>query len=190
MSQTKKTNNQKEEPNDQENEVLLDSPEKISELINKYQADIEKLEKENKSLKENSLRAMADVENIKKRTEKEISDTRKYTLSKFIENLVPIIENLYRSTEHITDEQKKDEVVVKIVEGIEMTQNDFIQLLEKQGVKRIMPNSGDDFDHNYHQAISTVSHEGAKSNSINNVIQAGYSINDRLIRPALVVVNS
>lgn len=190
MSQTKKTNNKKEESNDQENEVLLDSPEKVSELINKYQADIERLEKENESLKESSLRAMADVENIKKRTEKEISDTRKYALSKFVESLVPIIENLYRSTEHINDEQKKEEVIVKIVEGIEMTQNDFIKLLEKQGVKRIMPKSGEDFDHNYHQAISTVSNDGAKANTINNVIQAGYSINERLIRPALVVVNS
>ncbi len=190
MSQTKKTNKQTEKSTDQEIAVLLDDQEKASELVNKYQSDIERLEKDNDSLKESALRAMADVENTKKRTEKEISDTRKYALSKFVESLVPIIENLYRSTEHVTDEQKKDGVIAKIVEGIEMTQDDFVSLLEKQGVKRIKPKAGEVFDHNYHQAISTVTSKGAKSNSINNVIQAGYSINDRLIRPALVVVNS
>lgn len=190
MSQTKKTKKNKEKSDDQGIDLLLDNPDKVSEAISTYQTEIDRLEKDNDILKENALRAMADVENIKKRTEKEIDDIRKYSLSKFIESLVPIIENLYRSTEHITVKHKEDEATAKIVEGIEMTQEDFMKLLENQGVKRIVPKSGDDFDHNYHQAISTIPSESEKSNSINTVIQAGYSINDRLIRPALVVVNS
>ncbi|MBP9792048.1 MAG: nucleotide exchange factor GrpE [Rickettsiales bacterium] len=172
-----------------EAEVLLADQEKVTESLEKCQRQIEDLEKANQEFKEHALRAMAEVENIKKRTEKEITDIKKYALSSFIESLVPVIENLYRSTEHISDENVKDESVKKIIEGIEMTQAEFMKILEKQGVTRIMPKQGDDFNPNLHQAISMISGQGQKANSVQAVIQAGYLISERLIRPALVVVN-
>ena len=188
----KETKKQKANKNtDQKDiEVLLEDQAKVVESIKEYQQKIVDLENKGKELQENALRAMAEVENVKKRTDKEIKEIKKYALSGFVESLVPVVENLYRSTEHISDDQRKNDAVSKVVEGIEMTQGDFMKILEKQGVKRIMPQSGDVFDHNFHQAISTISDKSAKSNSINKVIQAGYMINDRLIRPALVVVNN
>lgn len=188
MAQEKKSK-AKLKSEDKEIEVLLEDQEKVVEAIKACNKKVEELEKENKELKDASLRAMAEADNIKKRKEKEVQEIRKYALSGFVENLIPIIENLYRSTEHVTDENKKNEIITKITEGIEMTQDEFLKLLEKQGVKRVMPSSGDNFDHNFHQAISTINN-GGKPNSIDKVIQAGYLINDRLIRPALVVVNS
>jgi molecular chaperone GrpE len=190
MEQVKKQKEFKKSTTEQDIEVLLEDQEKVLESIKEYQNKIVDLEKQSQELQDNALRAMAEAENIKKRTEKEIQDIKKYALSSFVESLVPIIENMYRSTEHITDEQRKDINLLKVIEGIEMTQVDFIKILEKQGVKRIMPEHGDIFDHNLHQAISTISDKNVKPNSISKVIQAGYTINDRLIRPALVVVNN
>lgn len=176
--------------NDNKVEVLLEEKEKHSKPLEECQKKIEELEKIQQEYKENALRAMAEAENIKKRTEKEIQEIKKYALSAFIESLVPVVENLYRSTEHILEEHRANISVKKIVEGIEMTQSEFMKLLERQGIKRVMPAVGEDFNPNLHQAISMISNSEIKKNSIHNIIEAGYTINERLIKPALVVVNN
>jgi molecular chaperone GrpE len=158
--------------------------------VSKHIDEINKLKKQITELNDKSLRSMAETENIRKRSEKEIEDARKFALSDFIKDLINVVENLYRSTDHVTEEQKKNEEINKIFEGVQMTQSELIKVMEKYGVERIAPKIGDEFDHNFHQAISTLKDNKHPANTIINIIQAGYILKGRLIRPALVVVSS
>lgn len=170
---------------------LSSNPEepKIEEVV-EYINKMSELEAAATQAKEQSLRYMAEAENTRKRAEKEIEEARKFALSSFIKELIDVVENLYRSTEYITDEQKKDETINKISAGIVMTQDAFMKILNKHGVVRILPSIGDKFDYNYHQTISQLKDDKYPPNSIINVIQAGYTLHGRLIRPAMVVVSS
>lgn len=162
----------------------LDS--KIKELEQK----IEQSKIEAKKFEDNFLRAVAESENIKKRSERDLESAHKYAISGFSKDLLDVLENLYRSTEHVTEEQKSDQVVSKIVEGVELTRDEFVRVFKKYGIERISPAVGEKFDHNYHQAISQQKDGNHESNTILQVTQAGYMLQGRLIRPALVIVNN
>lgn len=141
-------------------------------------------------LKDQSVRALAEAENTRKRAEKEIADARKYSVSSITKDLIEVLENLYRATEHI-DLNKADmpDSEKNLLEGIEMTKNSFIKVLENHGVIRIDPKPGEDFDHNFHQAISQEESKEFESGKITKVVQAGYKVGDRLTRPVMVVVS-
>jgi molecular chaperone GrpE len=147
------------------------------------------LEEQVQELKNQILLSLADSENVRKRAIKEVADAQKYAVGKFAESLTSVLDNLYRSTEHLNDELLKNEVVRKIYEGIDITRKEFLTVLEKHGVKRIFPQIGDKFDHNFHQALSQQSSADYPNESILNVVQAGYLLNDRLLKPAMVVVS-
>lgn len=177
-----------------EDKTVMNSASAVSEAldakIKELEDKIEQSKEEAKKFEDNFLRAVAESENVKKRTEKDIESAHKYAVSGFAKDLIDVLENLHRSTDHVTEEQKADKTVSQILEGIELTRNEFIRVFKKYGLERISPKVGEKFDHNYHQAISQQKSDKYDPNSILNVTQAGYILNDRLIRPALVIVSA
>jgi len=154
------------------------------------EAEIKEYQDEITNLKDQCLRAHAETENVRRRGEKETQEARKFGITGVVKDLVNVIESLYRATEHINEEDKKNDKVNKIVEGIELTRKELMSVLSKNNVKRVEPKPGDVFDHNFHQALSQVPNNNYPKNAIIKIIQAGYLIEDRLIKPALVIVSA
>jgi molecular chaperone GrpE len=161
------------------------SPEAIARAL---QSIIEEKDAEIAALKDQSLRALAEVENIRRRSEREQADTAKYAVSKFAGDLVSVLENLMRATSSITDEQRESSPLFKnLAVGVEMTLKELLTSFEKYGIKRIDP-LGQKFDHQLHQAVAQIESPDAEAGTVVQVLQAGYVIHDRLLRPAMVGV--
>ncbi len=137
-----------------------------------------------KEQQESVLRAKAEVENMRRRTEQEIDKARKYALNKFAEELLPVIDNLERAIEAADTD---NEVVKPIVEGVELTHKTFADVMNKFGVKVINP-EGEAFNPELHQAMSIQESPDHESNTVMFVMQKGYELNGRVIRPAMVMV--
>lgn len=160
------------------------------------QGEIDKLKEERAAaieeiaqLKEQLLRMAADAENSRKRNAKQIEDAGKFAVNKFAQDLIEVLENLYLATDNIpTDALEENNALASIFKGIEMTKTTLLSVFEKYGLKRIMPEIGENFDHNYHEAVSHVEHNELPANSVTNVMRAGYSLHERLLKPAMVVV--
>lgn len=129
------------------------------------------------------LRAQAELDNVRRRAERDVANAHKYALEKFVNDLLPVVDSLDRA---LQSDVSDNEFAKKIHEGIELTMSLLFKTLEKYGVKQIDPR-GDAFNPDLHQAIATQPSESAP-NTVLEVLQKGFSLNDRLIRPALVVV--
>ncbi|MGC9403879.1 MULTISPECIES: nucleotide exchange factor GrpE [Vibrio] len=134
--------------------------------------------------KDSVLRAKAEVENMRRRTEIEIDKARKFAVNKFAEELLPVIDNLERA---IQAADAENEVIKPILEGIELTHKSFQDALTKNGLKEINP-EGEAFNPEMHQAMSIQESPDHESNSVMFVMQKGYELNGRVIRPAMVMV--
>jgi len=192
MVKKSKTDQDVNSQENQEYDTMNSAQDKSEELHSKIaelESRMEKSMSDAKKFEDQYLRAVAEAENVKKRTERDIDSAHKYAVSSFAKDLIDVLENLYRSTEYITEDQKKDKTIAQIFDGIEMTKNEFVKVLKKYGVERISPKEGEKFDHNYHQAISQQAVDKHEPNTVLHVTQAGYMLQDRLIRPALVVVS-
>ncbi|MEH0666626.1 nucleotide exchange factor GrpE [Vibrio scophthalmi] len=130
------------------------------------------------------LRAKAEVENMRRRTETEIDKARKYALNKFAEELLPVIDNLERAIQAADGE---NEAVKPILEGVELTHKTFVDTVSKFGLKEINP-EGEAFNPEQHQAMSIQESPDHESNTVMFVMQKGYELNGRVIRPAMVMV--
>lgn len=130
------------------------------------------------------LRLHAEMENLRKRVERDIENARKFALERFVDGLLPVIDSLEMGIQASENENASLE---KIREGSEMTLNLFLQTMEKFGVKPVHP-IGERFNPDHHQAISVQPHEGPADHVV-SVMQKGYLLRDRLVRPALVVVS-
>ncbi|RJX74271.1 nucleotide exchange factor GrpE [Vibrio sinensis] len=130
------------------------------------------------------LRAKAEVENMRRRTESEIDKARKYALNKFAEELLPVIDNLERA---IQSADVDNEVIKPIIEGVELTHKTFVGAVSKFGLKEINP-EGEQFNPEFHQAMSIQESADHDSNTVMFVMQKGYELNGRVIRPAMVMV--
>jgi molecular chaperone GrpE len=149
---------------------------------------IKELEEETAKLKDAYLRAMAETENVRTRAKRDADDTAKYATTKFARDMVNIIENLGRATQSISAEARSDNPVLKQVgEGLDMTMQELLGIFERHGIKRIDP-MGEKFDHNYHQAVAQIPSAEAAPGTVLQVLQAGYVLHDRLLRPAMVNV--
>ncbi|ORT50539.1 heat shock protein GrpE [Vibrio sp. qd031] len=137
-----------------------------------------------KEQQESVLRAKAEVENMRRRTEQEIDKARKYALNKFSEELLPVVDNLERAIEAA---DKENDVLKPIVEGIELTHKTFADVLAKFGVNVINP-EGETFNPELHQAMSIQESPDHEANSVMFVMQKGYELNGRVLRPAMVMV--
>jgi molecular chaperone GrpE len=131
------------------------------------------------------IRLRAEMENNRKRAERDIENAHKYALKGFVENLLPVIDSMEMGQAAAVADNATLE---SIREGLELTMNMFVQVLQRNGLEQINP-LGEKFDPERHQAISMVEAEGAESNSVVEVMQKGFLLNERLIRPAMVVVS-
>lgn len=138
-------------------------------------------------LKDRLLRVMAEMENLRRRSEREREDTAKYAVTGLARDLLNVADNLRRALENATDALRQDAAAKQLIEGIEITERDLLAAFEKQGIKRIDP-VGEKFDHNFHQAMFEVDSAEHAPGTIATVVQPGYVIKDRLLRPALVGV--
>ncbi|MGK0444569.1 MAG: molecular chaperone GrpE [Bermanella sp.] len=145
---------------------------------------VEQLQAEVAQLKEDVLRAQAEVQNVRRRAEGDVEKAHKFSTEKFARELLNVVDNLDRAMAMSPD----DEVVKPFLEGIEMTHKSFIDTLNKFKVEQINP-EGHPFDPELHQAISMVEAPDAEPNTVLNVVQKGYTNHGRLLRPAMVVVS-
>lgn len=150
---------------------------------------IQLLEAEAADAKDQLLRALAEMENLRKRTAREVDEARRYAVTGFARELVEVAENLRRAIALVPEALKEDDHPAQsYVKGVEMTEAALLSAFEKHKISKIEPAKGDRFDHNLHQAMFEVPTSELPNGSIAEVMQAGYAIADRLLRPALVGV--
>lgn len=152
------------------------------EKIHSLEAKIKELEESNTKLKNDYFKAYADAENIKKRNQAELEVGKKYRIQSFAVDILPAIDNLERSLSALEDKESP------LAKGILMTHQQLINSLKKEGVEEIEA-LDKPFDANYHQALITEKVDGKEANIVIEVLQKGYVLKDRLIRPALVKVS-
>ncbi len=149
---------------------------------------IAEMEAQLATARDQALRALAEAENTRKRAQREMEDTSRYAVSNFASDIVGAIENLQRASSSITAEQRaQDELLSKLGDGVDMVMRELLGTLERYGIARIDP-LGEKFDHKFHQAVAQVESADAEPGTITQVMQAGYLIHDRLLRPAMVSV--
>ena len=164
-------------------EVELDQSELAEEQT---ETQIDELQQKLSTLGEQLLREQAEMQNVRRRAQRDIESAHKYALEKFASELLSVVDNLERAIEAIDAE---DEAQKAVAEGLELTLKTFIEVLGKYNVEAVDP-EGQPFDAELHQAVSTVPNNDVEPNTVINVFQKGYTLNGRLIRPAMVVVST
>jgi molecular chaperone GrpE len=151
-------------------------------------ADLDALLTENAEMRDRLLRTMADMENLRRRTEREKADTARYAVTSFARDVLTVGDNLKRTIEHVPAEAAAQDPALKsFLEGVELTERELLNVLERHGVTRIDP-LGQRFDPNCHQAMYEVPNPDVPEGTVVDVMQAGYTIGARCLRPALVAV--
>lgn len=181
---TRNTNSEHQDPelmdqeNNQEGELLFEDL--VEQCREKVCPQCELLQEE----KDKALRSMAEAENYKKRLTREKEEFCKYAVSSFVEEVIPVIDNLELALEH----GRKIEACGDLVKGVEMTLSMFSQILERNNLTQV-GHVGEEFDPSYHEAMAQEERSDMEQNSVCQVMQKGYLLNDRLIRPAKVIVS-
>jgi len=139
------------------------------------------------SLKEQMLRIAAEAENTKRRTEREANDARAYAIQKFARDLLGVADNLSRALQHAPREEA-DPAVKNLIVGLDMTEKELNQAFERNGLKKVDPAQGDKFDPNFHQAMMEQNAPNQPAGTVIQVMQPGYELMGRIVRPAMVVV--
>lgn len=159
--------------------------EKLKERLEELEAENKRFSEEAKANYDKFVRVSADFDNYKKRSGKELSDLKKFANEKLLRELLSVVDNLERAIESgVRDDSNQS----TILEGVEITLKDVLRTLEKHGVKSF-DSKGEDFDPVYHQAMMQELTDEHPDNTVVNELQKGYTIHDRLLRPAMVVVS-
>ena len=163
------------------------SPEAVDPLAADPQADAVALAAE---LKDRLLRTLAEMENLRKRTEREVADVRLYGVSSFARDMVGVADNMRRALDAVSPELRSSaEAGVKaLIDGVELTERELQKALEKNGVRQFSPR-GEKFDPNVHQAMFEVPNASVPAGSVVEVVQPGYMLGERVLRPAMVGVS-
>ncbi len=150
----------------------------------------ETLVKEAAEAKDKMLRTLADMENLRKRTQREVADARTYGIAGFARDILDIADNLQRALDAVPPETKAsaDAGLKSLIEGVELTERSLHKTLEKHGVNKLDP-VGEKFDPNLHQAMYEVPDSSVAPGTVVQVVQTGYTIGERVLRPALVAVS-
>ena len=161
--------------------VMPDDPEEGS---------VEAWQREAADARDKMLRTLAEMENLRQRTRREVADAKTYGITGFARDVLEIADNLQRALDAVPVEAKAtaDPGLTALIEGVELTERSLLNALEKHGVKKLDP-SGGRFDPNFHQAMYEVPDPSVPSGTVVQVVQAGYTIGDRVLRPALVGVS-
>lgn len=150
---------------------------------------IEELHADKQDLSDKLVRVMADMENLRRRKDREIEDKGKYAVSKFATDILSIADNIQRAIESVPAEAiEEDEALKSLIEGVQMTDREFLNVVERHGISRLDP-VGQPFDPNMHQAMFEVEDKEKPSGTVVQVIQAGYLIEERTLRPAMVGIS-
>src|SRR6201992_3601205 len=170
-----------EEPGVAKPYIMPDDPEEGS---------VEALTKEVAESRDKMLRTLAEMENLRTRTKREVSDAKTYGITGFARDVLEIADNLQRALDAVPAEAKAaaDPGLKALMEGVELTERSLLNALEKNGVKKFDP-SGEKFDPNFQQAMYEVPDASVPSGTVVQVVQAGYTIGERVLRPALVAVS-
>ncbi|TCO71083.1 nucleotide exchange factor GrpE [Chromatocurvus halotolerans] len=147
--------------------------------------EIARLQEELEQARDSALRAQAEAQNAKRRAEQDVERARKYALERFAGELLPVVDNLERALESASGDE---EVVKPIAEGVELTLKSFQNALQKYHIEAVDP-QGEPFDPQLHQAMSQVENPDVEPNTVIAVMQKGYTLNGRLVRPAMVMVS-
>ncbi len=150
-------------------------------------AVIEALRTENVALKDQALRYAAEAENTKRRAEREMNDARAYAIQKFARDLLGVADNLARAMQHAPTDAS-DPLVKNLAIGLEMTEKELSGAFERNGLKKVEPARGVKFDPNFHQAVMEQPSEDVAGGGVVQVLQAGYELFGRIVRPAMVIV--
>lgn len=149
---------------------------------------ISELVEEIASLKDQVLRAVAEAENVRKRSRKQLEDMAKYASTDFAKDMLGVGDNLRRALDSVPEDAlEKDEHLKNLAKGVELTEKGLITVIERHGIKQINP-LGEKFDPNLHQAMFHVEDTNQPAGTVAQVVQSGYMIHDRLLRPAMVGV--
>jgi molecular chaperone GrpE len=161
-------------------------PEQVHQpSIESLQAQLATLASAFESAKEQSLRSQAEAQNARRRAEQDVEKAHKYGIERMVNDLLPVVDNLERALASI---DTSNELFAPITEGIKLTHKTFVDALTRHQVVAITP-EGEPFDPNLHQAVSAVPNPDVEPNTVLNCFQKGYTLNGRLVRPAMVVVS-
>lgn len=157
--------------------------------VSKPYVDPSLLVDEAAEVKNKLLRALADMENLRRRTEREVADARQYGIASFARDILGVADNFRRALDAVGPELRAgaDAAVASFIEGVELTERELLKALEKNGIRKIEP-LNEKFDPNLHQAMYEVPDPSVPSGSVVQVIQPGYVIGERILRPAMVAV--
>lgn len=170
---------------------ILDEEEQGEGFANPMQAlaaENSRQEEEINSLKDQLLRAAAEMENLRRRTQKDVADARAFSISGFARDMLGVSDNLRRALDHVDEADKGQPAFKTLIEGVELTERELLNNLEKNGVKKLDP-KGEKFDPNYHQAMFEVPNTEVPNNTVMEVVQVGFVIGERVLRPAMVGVS-
>ena len=168
-------------------EADLEQPEEVAEQATPEDRVVE-LEIELAAVNDRMLRLMAETENIRRRSEREREDTLRYAASGLAKDLLNVADNLHRALAAVPDELRSgDEAAKNFVVGVEMTKKELLAAFEKHGIQQILP-LGEKFDYEKHQAMFELENTGQTAGTVVEMMQPGYVMHDRLLRPAMVGV--
>lgn len=169
-------------------EMQPGSEAQIAELVGKLSAELTATKAENDELKDRSLRLIAEMENLRRRTERDKSEFAKYAISEFARDVVGVGDNIRRAIEAVPKESVSgDPALGSLIEGIEVTERELLKVLDKFQVKRFDP-LGEPFNPHLHDAMTKIDIPNVPADTVVQVIQAGYMIDERVLRPAAVIV--
>ncbi|MBD1308930.1 nucleotide exchange factor GrpE [Francisella tularensis subsp. holarctica] len=155
----------------------------VEEQLERAKDTIKELEDSCDQFKDEALRAKAEMENIRKRAERDVSNARKFGIEKFAKELLPVIDSIEQALKH----EVKLEEAITMKEGIELTAKILVDILKKNGVEELDP-KGEKFDPNLHEAMAMIPNPEFEDNTIFDVFQKGYMLNGRIVRAAKVVI--
>lgn len=183
MTENEENNEKKEQDTTDEDLVdQIDGSEEEHEVT-----PLSVAEDEINDLRDKLLRAVAETENVRRRSEKEKADAANYAMTNFARDMLAVGDNLSRALENLPSDDELPENVKTAIEGVKMTDRELHNIFERQGIEKIDP-KGDLFDHNFHQAMFEAETEDPNGTII-QVMQVGYKIKNRLLRPAMVGVS-
>jgi molecular chaperone GrpE len=174
----------KDTPHSIEDEAIATEAVDMATLI----TDNKSLQEENKSLHDRLLRALAEAENVRRQADRTITETRQYSISEFARELLTVVDNLERTVEAAEKQPSANMGNAALLEGVQATLRVFLQMLQRFGVRRIEA-EGRPFDPNFHEAVMEVEDSSRPPGTVTQVMEQGYTIRDRLLRPARVVVS-
>ena len=180
---------QENSPENEQNIAMQEACEQAASDIHATPTPLAQLQEEAAKYKDQWIRTAAELENNRKRFQRELEDNARYAVTGFARDIVEVVENLIRASHSIPKEARNDnELLSTLGEGVDLTLQEMMKILEKHHIKRIDPLK-QKFNHDFHQAVAQIERTDIEPNTVIQVVQAGYTLHERLLRPAMVAVS-